>query len=263
MEIDPSKQLTFSVIHASSHPRKIKIRAESADKNVWISEEIDEDHAKEISNRDYGLQAIEQIVNIIVANKTIENNILVQVESIKEDLKVLIKVKETFCQRTITINLEKQPLTETTRLEQLLLESNKKICQLQKQLDETIAERQNQQRFTSHFMNVLRCDPRGNSSMFESIEACRLSLPIGFWLVEYSFAIQVPFPEEIPYFINVAQSIKKFYVAKGPHQALSVSGRLLISPNQPNNDVSLHFESLTEHEYYIECIILTVIRVET
>jgi hypothetical protein len=263
MESDAMNNITLSIISTSTFPKKFRIRAESADKNVWISDELDEQLAQEISNKGFDLNTIEQIMNVIMMNRAKENKIEVNITPIQEDLHVLITIYETFKTRTITLQLEKQRTADPERLQHLLLEANKKIESLQKQIEATQKMLSDQKRLISHISGPLLCTAHGVNTVSQILDACQLFLPDGSWLVEYSFVVRIPTEDYIPYYICQGSNlIKGHLTSRGPHGDVSVSGRLIATSTAPNNRFSLHFRALPTHEYTIENVILSATPME-
>ena len=107
--------MLFTKIITTHSPRQISLQAESTDKHIWLSESINENLAKQFSNNDYNLGAIEEIIRIITEPNSKLPDVKADVTFVKEDLLVVITVIERWGERHITIPLEKQARSDIVR----------------------------------------------------------------------------------------------------------------------------------------------------
>lgn len=269
MEHHDTHQLLFTKIITTHSPRQISLQAESSDKHIWLSESINENLAKQFSNNDYNLGAIEEIIRIITEPNSKLPDVKADVTFVKEDLLVIITVTERWGERHITIPLEKQARSDIVRLEQQLAESKAELRNLQEQLDAIQSERdqeRKQKRLLVNYTDFVDCFQSKEDGPTKSIEVCCVKIPPGKWLVEYSFEFSTGCEKSIPFYFCCKQKNSVIHTLKGPLQGATLGGRKIIE-TVDEDEVYLKFCSVGRYvprgDFRVEDVIITAKPVES
>jgi hypothetical protein len=101
------------------------------DEKHWELHSIDENSAKLFTNGEYPLAALKTIVENILFRQIKDPDITVNISQVKEDLLVIMTMKEKWVERKITLQFDsKKRATEIERLETLLYKTRRELPEL-------------------------------------------------------------------------------------------------------------------------------------
>jgi hypothetical protein len=116
------ERLTFAL--TNDQDKQFSINASTEDEKHWELQSIDENSAKLFTNGEYPLAALKTIVENILIRQINDPDITVNISQVKEDLLVIITLKEKWIERKITLQFDsKKRATEIERLESLITKS--------------------------------------------------------------------------------------------------------------------------------------------
>jgi hypothetical protein len=133
------ERLTFAL--TNEQDKHFSISASTEDEKHWELHSIDENRAKLFTNGDYPLAALKTIVEKILINQINDPDISINISQVKEDLLVMMTLKEKWVERKITLQLDsKKRATEIERLETLLAKTRRELATLKENYEQQILQ---------------------------------------------------------------------------------------------------------------------------
>lgn len=121
-----SERFTFYFINDQQN--QFGISASSEDERHWEISSIDENIAKLYTNGEYPLAALKTIVERILIRRINDPDITVNISQVKEDLLVIITVKEKWVERKITLQFDvNNKPTDMVRLESAFAKTRREL----------------------------------------------------------------------------------------------------------------------------------------
>jgi hypothetical protein len=188
------ERLTFAL--TNDQDKQFSINASTEDEKHWELQSIDENSAKLFTNGEYPLAALKTIVENILIRQINDPDITVNISQVKEDLLVIITLKEKWVERKITLQFDsKKRATEIERLESLLAKTRRESAQTKETYDLQILQLQKEIDGLKVMLNqtrclMVQCFSLQNIDKVKGGDVCFLVLPKGCWLVTYTFTYE-------------------------------------------------------------------------
>jgi acyl-CoA-binding protein len=131
------ERLTFAL--TNEQDKQFSISAATDDEKHWELQSIDENSAKLFTNGEYPLATLKTIVENILVRQINDPDITVNISQVKEDLLVIMIVKEKWVERKVTLQFDsKKQATEIERLETLLSKTRRELVEMKASHEEQI-----------------------------------------------------------------------------------------------------------------------------
>jgi hypothetical protein len=188
------ERLTFAL--TNDQDKQFSISAATEDEKHWELQPIDENSAKLFTNGEYPLATLKTIVENILIQQIIDPDVTVNISQVKEDLLVIMTMKEKWVERKITLQFDsKKRATEIERLETLLTKTRRECAQMKDSHEEQILQLTKEMHDLRQMINKSKCLTVQHASPLDlrkltNDKVCSIVLPKGVWLVTYTFIHQ-------------------------------------------------------------------------